>query len=226
MIPVIDVSYWQGAINFDKMKAAGVQGVIVRAGRRIEYDTNFLINIYCARMAGLKIGAYWFIDPTYSKDPRVPARMLASMHKKYSLELPPMMDVEWHSAGGPHPALTGPALAQYLKTFSNTVKRNSRRPSIYTNVNYWNPNVGSALFGAHDLVLSKWISGTDVPDPQNWDEWAFSKTSPPVIPMGWTEWDGWQFSANDNAQGAKYGVSSIDIDLNIFTDAFWKNRVL
>ena len=224
MVPVIDVSYWQGEIDFNVMQDAGVQGVYIRAGRGVEADTNFEYNVDKAKTARLKIGAYWFLNPTSSADPKVPDRMLAVAHKSNDLWLPPMMDVEWYKAIGPYPELSGEAYASWLRTFSNTVKRNARRPIIYTNVNYWNPNVGSSSFGDHQLILSKWITSTEVPSPENWDDFA-ATTSSPVIPMGWTAWNMWQFSAQGNAQGVKYGASSVDLDLNIATDTTWASWV-
>ncbi len=224
MIPVIDVSYWQGVIDFNIMKNLGVQGVYIRAGRGVEADTNFVINVNKAKAVGLKVGAYWFINPTSEPDPRIPARMLATAHKTHGLWLPPMIDVEWYKVTGPYPELSGPTYATWLRTFSNTVKRNARRPIIYTNVNYWNPKVGDSTFGDHQLILSKWINSTQVPPPNLWDDFALAIPQP-IIPMGWTAWNMWQFSADANVQGSKYGTSSADLDLNIVTDATWSGWV-
>ena len=59
---VIDVSVHQGSINWKKVKAAGVVGVIIRAGYgRGNVDERFLDNYKGARDAGIQnIGLYWF----------------------------------------------------------------------------------------------------------------------------------------------------------------------
>lgn len=58
---VIDISEHNGSINFDKVKASGVEGVIIRAGfGKGNIDKRFINNIKSAITAGLHIGIYWF----------------------------------------------------------------------------------------------------------------------------------------------------------------------
>ena len=59
---VIDVSVHQGKIDFNKVKAAGVEGVVIRAGYgKGNIDKRFIDNIESAIEAGFKyIGVYWF----------------------------------------------------------------------------------------------------------------------------------------------------------------------
>lgn len=59
---VIDISEWQGKIDFKKVKAAGVNGVVIRAGYgKGNDDSNFKDYIEGAIAAGIEyIGAYWF----------------------------------------------------------------------------------------------------------------------------------------------------------------------
>ena len=62
MEKIIDISTWNGAADFDKVKAAGINGVILRAGfGNGTVDNEFIGNINRAIDAGIKyIGAYWF----------------------------------------------------------------------------------------------------------------------------------------------------------------------
>jgi GH25 family lysozyme M1 (1,4-beta-N-acetylmuramidase) len=59
MEKIIDISTWNGAIDFDKVKAAGINGVILRAGfGNGTVDNEFIGNINRAIDAGIKyIGA-------------------------------------------------------------------------------------------------------------------------------------------------------------------------
>ena len=64
MIKGIDVSRWQGNIDFNKVKASGVDFVIIKAGGSdsgFYTDKNFLHNVISAALAGLHIGAYYFV---------------------------------------------------------------------------------------------------------------------------------------------------------------------
>lgn len=62
----IDVSHWQGTIDFKKVKAAGYDFVIIKAGGSDNgryMDKKFLINYQNAVAAGLHVGAYYFNGP-------------------------------------------------------------------------------------------------------------------------------------------------------------------
>lgn len=57
----IDVSKWNGGIDFNKVRSAGVKFVIIRAGFGVNgIDRLFKANYKAAKEAGLKIGVYWY----------------------------------------------------------------------------------------------------------------------------------------------------------------------
>lgn len=60
MMNGIDVSKWQGAIDWEKVKASGVKFVIIRAGYGVQIDPRFEQNYTGATAAGLHVGAYWY----------------------------------------------------------------------------------------------------------------------------------------------------------------------
>lgn len=65
MYDVIDISHWNGEIDFKKVKSAGIKGVIIKAGGSdgaINYykDKKFEEYYKGAKEAGLLVGAYWF----------------------------------------------------------------------------------------------------------------------------------------------------------------------
>ncbi len=62
----IDVSKWQGDINWLKVKASGVEFVIIKAGGSdagFYEDPKFAENYAGAYAAGLPIGVYYFVGP-------------------------------------------------------------------------------------------------------------------------------------------------------------------
>ena len=56
----IDVSTWQRNIDWQRVKAAGIKAVIIRAGFGVTKDNQFENHYAGARAAGLHIGAYWY----------------------------------------------------------------------------------------------------------------------------------------------------------------------
>ena len=62
-VPGIDVSIYQDAIDWDQVKASGVEFAIVRATRGETYDDPlFLANMRLATEAGVRVGAYHFCN--------------------------------------------------------------------------------------------------------------------------------------------------------------------
>ncbi|MGI5931138.1 MAG: GH25 family lysozyme [Eubacterium sp.] len=108
ILPVIDVSYHNGTINWSKVKAAGVQGVIIRCGYRgsstgaLAQDVKFKENIRNAKAAGLKVGVYIFSQAVSKAEGRAEANYAAKLVKStgYSLDLPMVIDVEYVNGGG------------------------------------------------------------------------------------------------------------------------------
>lgn len=68
MIKGIDISHWNGDIDFNKVKADGIEFVIIKAGgsdRGFYKDPKFEINYERARAAGLSVGAYYFVGKLF-----------------------------------------------------------------------------------------------------------------------------------------------------------------
>lgn len=60
----IDVSHWQGTIDWDKVKAAGIKFAIIKAGGSdagFYTDSKWEANYMGAKSAGIPIGAYYFV---------------------------------------------------------------------------------------------------------------------------------------------------------------------
>jgi Glycosyl hydrolases family 25/Putative peptidoglycan binding domain len=240
---VIDVSENQGAIDFSRMAAAGVDGVIPRAGINGRRDHRFDEYIAGIRANGRALPAvYWFANPKSSTGAAAQGSLLAAAATQVGAPRG-MIDAEWYaSEGGPNPVIHGLALAQWYAAMADAVLQGTHvEPLIYTNASYWNDYVGrpvvgddeSALLaclarlGRCELILARYLGySADGPKPgpvSTWADWAFGlERVGPAIPTGFkAPWSGWQFSGGFNSQGPTYGASSQDIDLNIITEDAW-----
>ena len=68
MIKGVDISHWNGSIDFDKVKASGVEFVIIKAGgsdKGFYTDPMFITNYNKAKAAGLFVGAYYFAGKNF-----------------------------------------------------------------------------------------------------------------------------------------------------------------
>jgi len=97
----IDVSKWQGDIDFDAVTAAGCDFVVIRAGYssggEFTEDEYFAANIEGASAAGLKIGVYVYSSDNNEEDVRALADRLIDMTSGYQISLPFVFD--WESFG-------------------------------------------------------------------------------------------------------------------------------
>ena len=95
----IDVSRWQGSINFNSVKAAGIDFVIIKAGGSdagFYEDPMFKINYAAAKVAGLKVGAYYYVGSKFqgTESGIVDAKKFIRILGKRSFEYPVYVDVE------------------------------------------------------------------------------------------------------------------------------------
>lgn len=93
----IDVSQWQGDIDFGKVRSAGVDFVIIRAGygRYIsQKDPTFEDNYRKAKSAGLNVGAYWYSYAESEADARAEAAVCMEVIRGKQFEYPIYFDLE------------------------------------------------------------------------------------------------------------------------------------
>lgn len=94
----IDVSVWQGDIDFEEVKKAGCDFVIIRAGYsvdgEVEPDSKFDDNFRKARAAGLRVGVYLYSYDNNEKDVRASAKWIVDKLGGEKLDLPVAFDWE------------------------------------------------------------------------------------------------------------------------------------
>ena len=95
----IDISHWNGDIDFNKVKASGIEFVIIKAGgsdRGFYTDPKFKENYEKAKAAGLFVGAYYFVGKKFYGDLAgiADGKRFADILKGMQFEYPVYLDVE------------------------------------------------------------------------------------------------------------------------------------
>lgn len=91
----IDVSKWQGDIDFNKVKASGIDFAIIRAGYSIGgKDEWFEENYRKAKAAGLHVGAYWYSYASSAGDAVKEAQSFATVLSGKHFDYPVYFDIE------------------------------------------------------------------------------------------------------------------------------------
>ncbi len=181
----IDVSHYQGTIDWPTVAAGGMGFAFVKATQgTTSVDALFAQNWQGVQAAGLLRGAYHFYQP--GDDPAAQAAHFLSVVQCAAGDLPPVLDIE--TAGSQTPAEIVPGIEIWLAAVEAAV---GCPPIVYTAPGFWS-SLGTAAFGQYPL----WVAEYGV--------------STPKLPAGWTSWAFWQSSESGQAAGVH---GSVDLDV-------------
>lgn len=149
---IIDVSYVQSkTIDWNKVKADGVHGAIIRCGYRgygsgaLNEDSMFMNHITGANKAGLKLGIYFFTEAINAAEGKAEAQFTLKMLKKAGVKLtyPIAIDTENINAKNPVPRANSTKLSaakrtEAIKAFCEEIKANGYEPMIYASTDWLN----------------------------------------------------------------------------------------
>ena len=131
----IDVSRHNGTIDWNAVKASGVDYVIIRCGYRgsstgaLIEDQNFKANIRGATAAGLKVGVYVFSQAVDEVEAVKEASLAVSLVKGYNLTYPIFIDTE--ASGGRADKIDKATRTAVVNAFCQTVASAGYQPGIY-----------------------------------------------------------------------------------------------
>lgn len=137
----IDVSKWQGNINWNKVKNAGASFVVVRLGNQNGYggelkiDPYFTKNVEGALKAGLEVGVYYFSYATTTKEAEEQASFILKNISDYDITLPIVFDWEnWGSFNTTNMSIID--INKVANAFINKVETSGKVAMLYSSKNY------------------------------------------------------------------------------------------
>lgn len=143
----IDVSKWNGEIDWKKVKDAGVSFVIIRCGYRgsktgsLVIDPCFEQNIEQAKEAGLSVGVYFFTQATTQVEAVEEASMVLCLTEQYDLDYPIFIDTEGAGGDGRADALDKETRTAVVKAFTETIRNSGQEAGIYASRSWYNNNL-------------------------------------------------------------------------------------
>ena len=151
----IDVSNWQGDINWKSVAASGVQFVFIRAAYRsvsagtISTDSRFSSYISGAKAAGLLVGVYIYSQAITEAEGREEAQYLINLCKGYSIDLPLVLDYEYYGTSGRlyNAHLSQQAATNVCKAFCATVEAAGYESMVYGNPSMLNYSLYKSQLG-------------------------------------------------------------------------------
>lgn len=155
----IDVSRYQGAIDFERVKASGVDFVLLRSSigdgsdNVTGEDIRFAANYREAKKAGLMVGAYHYLRGSTVEEARTEARFFVKTISPYELDFPAVLDFEdpWQQDYLTNEERTAMALA-----FMREVEKAGYYPMLYTNTNWAENYLDMNRLKKYELWLAEW----------------------------------------------------------------------
>ena len=161
----IDVSKWQGTVDWEKVKAAGIEFAMLRAGYgQGNIDPQFVRSAdECTRL-GIPFGVYWFSYAYTTEMAAQEAKFCIDAVSKYRLSYPMAFDFEYDSvdyASEQGVAVTKELASAMARAFCSTVEDNGYYPMIYANPNYLSAYFDRDLPMEYDIWLAQWPRNPD-----------------------------------------------------------------
>lgn len=183
----IDVSTWQGEIDWAQVKDAGIQYVMIRGGYRgsesgvVYEDDRAKANYAGASAAGIKVGAYFFSQAISVEEALEEADFLLNLIKDWQVDMPVVFDWEYIDPDARTQKVDARTLTDCIKAFCNKVRLAGYQPMVYFNADL-------SFKGVHLRELTDygfWLAQYDtvLNYPYKIDMWQYTETgSVPGIP--------------------------------------------
>jgi GH25 family lysozyme M1 (1,4-beta-N-acetylmuramidase) len=182
----VDVSTYDGTVDWAQVKASGRAFAITRVGDGLGGDDTFDANWAGIKAAGMVRGAYQYFRA--SDDPIKQADiLLGKIGTPQNGDLPPTLDLE--VTDGQTASVVVTKVKQWL---AHVQAATGRTPMIYTSPGFW-PSLGSPDLSTYVLWVAHW------------------GTTCPTMPTGWSTWQFHQYSDT----GTVAGIGS-NVDLDVF----------
>ncbi|MDE6055937.1 MAG: Lyzozyme M1 (1,4-beta-N-acetylmuramidase), partial [Lachnospiraceae bacterium] len=156
----IDVSRHNGTIDWNAVKASGVDYVIIRCGYRgsstgaLIEDQNFKTNIKGATAAGLKVGVYVFSQAVNEVEAVKEASLAVSLVKGYNLTYPIFIDTE--ASGGRADKIDKATRTAVVNAFCQTVSSAGYQPGIYASKTWFEDKLNMGAVGSSRIWLAQY----------------------------------------------------------------------
>lgn len=160
----IDVSKWNGDIDWDKVKADGVEFAIVRAGYRgsvtgsLVEDPCFKNNMKGAAASGVPVGVYFFTQATNEVEAVEEASAVLRLVSEYELDYPIYIDTEGAGGEGRADGLDAETRTLVCEAFCRTIANAGYEAGVYASRSWLNNNLHTDRLKQYETWLAEYRS--------------------------------------------------------------------
>jgi lysozyme len=200
----IDVSRWQGTIDWDAVRDAGTRFAFIKATEGGDHaDPSFWENWQGAKRAGVLRGAYHFVF--WCRPAREQALWFLMNVPPDPDALPPVLDLEWNGESDTCPRKIDPVIARGMvqELLTAMEAHTGKRPIIYTDITFHRDVLAGGHFGGYSF-------------------WLRSVADEPRNVYGDRPWTFWQFTTTGRVPGIR---GNVDRNAFVGTAEQWEHFV-
>ena len=173
----IDVSKYQGNIDWGAVAASGINFAIIRVGYRgsvsgaLVQDPNFKKNISGATKAGIKVGLYFFTQAVNEAEAVEEASMAMSLASGYKVTYPIFIDTESASNGRAN-GLSKSARTAVVKAFCQTIRNGGYKAGVYASKSWYANQLNASALNGYCIWVAQYNSSCTYSG--KYDMWQYS----------------------------------------------------
>ena len=173
----IDVSKYQGNIDWGAVAASGINFAIIRVGYRgsssgaLVQDPYFKKNISGATKAGIKVGLYFFTQAVNEAEAVEEASMAMSLASGYKVTYPIFIDTESASNARAN-GLSKSARTAVVKAFCQTVRNGGYKAGVYASKSWYANQLNASALNGYCIWVAQYNSSCTYSG--KYDMWQYS----------------------------------------------------
>ena len=214
----IDVSYYNGTIDWNAVKNAGIQNVMIRVGYRgygssgsLNEDVNYRQNIEGALDAGLNVGVYFFSQAVNQQEASDEADYVIERIRGYDITLPVVIDFEYADTGSGlggrlyNADLSVDKATRVCKAFCRIVEEEGYTAMVYANKSMLENNLDAAeLSDQYKVWLANYTTSTSYNG--YYDVWQYSSRGHVDGINGYVDCNFWYEESDTVYNGVDYAA--------------------
>ena len=221
----IDVSTWNGKIDWKKVKEAGIKFAMIRIGFRgyesgqIMMDNTFYQNIQGALANNINVGVYFFTAAVSENEAREEAAWVAEIIKNYDISYPIAYDIEifGNREDTRMKGLSDHQITNNTLAFCDYIRSKGFTPMIYSYYNAFNTRLEVGRFGNNRVWLAHYADSTNYKG--NYHMWQYTSSGSVPGISGRVDMNVSYFSVTNDIT-KRQDVSGINSDVNQIAISF------
>ena len=180
----IDISVYQGTIDWAKVSKSGVDFAMIRAGYRgygdkgvLVEDSMFSKNVLGAKTNKIDIGIYFYTQAINVEEAKEEAKFVVNLIKKYGIDVkyPIAIDTELSPTGtGRADSISKEKRTEIVKAFCETIKQLGYKPMVYASKYWLYDNLNVQQISQYDTWLAHYTDKTDY--KYSYTMWQYTST--------------------------------------------------